>query len=306
MATTPPSDADPDERRQAPGLGGAAPAMPVVGDRRGAHARLLVTRSPRMPGRSEDEDQDEHRERDHVLELVGRRARRSRSGRASGPIASIRPRNRPPSMAPGMLPMPPRTAAVNALMPGKKPIAKVTWRERQAVQHAGRAGHRGADGERQDDRAVRVDAHQGRRVLVLRDGPDRGAGLGPHHEQVQAGHHGERGDDHEHVHPAHAEERDREPARCRNVDGRVGVDARSRRSRGTVYCRKNDAPMALISGTRRGGVPQRPVGDPLDAARRAATETAIATRIMMTIAIRLVERRCRSGSPAWASATAAK
>src|SRR5262249_16886147 len=35
---------------------------------------------------------------------------------------SSNPRTRPPSMAPGMLPMPPRTAAVKALSPGMKPV----------------------------------------------------------------------------------------------------------------------------------------------------------------------------------------
>src|SRR5206468_450094 len=36
--------------------------------------------------------------------------------------ASRSPRTRPPTIAPGMLPMPPSTAAVNALSPGMKPL----------------------------------------------------------------------------------------------------------------------------------------------------------------------------------------
>ena len=39
---------------------------------------------------------------------------------------SIRPIARPPSIAPGSEPMPPSTAAVNALMPATKPMKKST------------------------------------------------------------------------------------------------------------------------------------------------------------------------------------
>ena len=35
---------------------------------------------------------------------------------------SIKPINNPPSIAPGIEPIPPRTAAVNALIPARKPI----------------------------------------------------------------------------------------------------------------------------------------------------------------------------------------
>src|SRR5690606_7968123 len=44
------------------------------------------------------------------------------SPKMSAPKASATPSTRPPSMAPGMLPMPPSTAAVNALMPARKPM----------------------------------------------------------------------------------------------------------------------------------------------------------------------------------------
>src|SRR5690606_20018261 len=40
---------------------------------------------------------------------------------SAGPTASTRPRNRPPIIAPGMFPMPPSTAAVNAFRPGRNP-----------------------------------------------------------------------------------------------------------------------------------------------------------------------------------------
>jgi hypothetical protein len=43
-----------------------------------------------------------------------------------GPRASKIPRRRPPIAAPGMLQIPPRTAEVNALIPGKTPIVKMT------------------------------------------------------------------------------------------------------------------------------------------------------------------------------------
>ena len=36
---------------------------------------------------------------------------------------STTPSNRPPRAAPGRLPMPPNTAATNALMPGKRPMS---------------------------------------------------------------------------------------------------------------------------------------------------------------------------------------
>ena len=46
--------------------------------------------------------------------------------RALGPMASIRPRMSAPNMAPGMLPMPPSTAAVKAFRPGTKPLLNLT------------------------------------------------------------------------------------------------------------------------------------------------------------------------------------
>ena len=63
-------------------------------------------------------------------------------------------------MAPGMLPMPPSTAAVKALMPGDEADQEEDLAEQQPVEDAGGAGHRRADRERHHDRAVDVDAHQ--------------------------------------------------------------------------------------------------------------------------------------------------
>jgi len=42
-----------------------------------------------------------------------------------GPSASTSPRKKPPNIAPGMLPMPPSTAAVKAFRPGMKPARKL-------------------------------------------------------------------------------------------------------------------------------------------------------------------------------------
>ena len=44
------------------------------------------------------------------------------SRNSAGPTDSTTPRKKPPTIAPGMLPIPPSTAAQNALMPGKKPM----------------------------------------------------------------------------------------------------------------------------------------------------------------------------------------
>ena len=44
------------------------------------------------------------------------------SRNSAGPTDSTTPRKNPPTIAPGMLPIPPSTAAQNALMPGKKPM----------------------------------------------------------------------------------------------------------------------------------------------------------------------------------------
>src|SRR6266508_793519 len=90
------------------------------------YARSSLTRSPRMP--------------------VGRKISTSTSARNAttslswwaegmpsptstmlGPNDSTEPSSRPPTTAPGMLPMPPRTAAVNALMPGRNPLKKCTF-----------------------------------------------------------------------------------------------------------------------------------------------------------------------------------
>src|SRR5262249_47094929 len=87
------------------------------------HARFLAMRSPSRPcGRK-------------ISTMISSvKAIRSRSWYGAGipmsfrnsvgPTDSTMPRKKPPSIAPGILPMPLSTAAPNALMPGVKPIRK--------------------------------------------------------------------------------------------------------------------------------------------------------------------------------------
>ncbi len=147
-----------------------------------------------------------------------------------GPTDSTSPRNMPPSMAPGMLPMPPSTAAVKALMPGMKPLKKLTWMKMRPKSTPGSTGHGGADGEGHDDGAVHVDAHERRRGSVLRDGADGRAQLGAHREDVQAHHHQQRGTHDHDVQPLQAQ-RTRRWAASTGSERMVGTDRRRRRLR---------------------------------------------------------------------------
>ncbi len=90
----------------------------------------------------------------------------------------MRPMSTPPSTAPVRLPMPPSTAAVKAIRPSWKPRSYRVVPIVCYVQQAGRAGHRAAEGEREGDGPVDVDAHQPGGVLVLRGGPHRLAAAG--------------------------------------------------------------------------------------------------------------------------------
>ena len=76
------------------------------------------------------------------------------SRKSGGPIDSTTPRKKPPNIAPGMLPMPPSTAALNALMPGRKPDIEIDLLVDEAVEHAADAGHAGAEHEGEDDHLV--------------------------------------------------------------------------------------------------------------------------------------------------------
>ncbi len=80
----------------------------------------------------------------------------------------MQPMIRPPSTAPRMLPMPPMTAAVNAMQPGGEALEVPDRRLEERVDQAARAGEHAADQEREADRRVDVDAHEARRVGLLR------------------------------------------------------------------------------------------------------------------------------------------
>ena len=69
--------------------------------------------------------------------------------------------------------------------------------------------------------------------------------------------------DHEHVDPSDVEERDRELL-LEEVDRRVRVDARAEEAARTCTGARTTRRSRQISGHQARGVPQRPVGDPLD------------------------------------------
>ena len=136
----PPSDAsaDPALRRRARG------SLTL------AHARALPKLLAEEAGRPEHQHDDQHDERDDVLPLGAEEA---------GAVVLHQAEHRPPSRAPRRLPMPPSTAAVNALTPSRKPMLNSVPRSRH-VEDGGPAGHDAAEQERQHDDAVDVDAHQ--------------------------------------------------------------------------------------------------------------------------------------------------
>ena len=159
--------------------------------------------------------------------MAGTRARGSgRRTRAPGPSAnrpnaaaltSTKPMMNPPSAAPAMLPMPPRTAAVNALRPAWKP--RLNWivpKYRPWTTPAAPASA-DADEERQRDRAVDVHAHQLRR----RHGPGRSTRIArPSRVRLtnswSAIISDHRDDDHEDVDRADADAADLDPRRWRD------------------------------------------------------------------------------------------
>src|SRR5690606_1361687 len=114
----------------------------------GLEVRLLATAHDLQPERGRD-DHAGHDGRDHGILDVTEHYTFSTSGLPSSPVGrnsrmstrrlnatvslyceemyaaakvSARPSSTPPNMAPGMLPIPPSTAAVNALMPARKPM----------------------------------------------------------------------------------------------------------------------------------------------------------------------------------------
>ena len=65
---------------------------------------------------------------------------------------------------PGIEPIPPNTAAVNALMPGMDPVVGTSVGIGRTEQHPA-SRQSGADGKGHGDRQVHIDAHQLRRPL---------------------------------------------------------------------------------------------------------------------------------------------
>jgi len=93
-----------------------------------------------------------------------------------------------------MLPMPPSTAAVNALMPARKPMdVRVDHAVLHADQHRRDGSQRRADDEGQRDDAVGVDAQQVGHLQVLGAGAAGTAQAGAGDEQREAVH-GDEGD----------------------------------------------------------------------------------------------------------------
>ena len=101
---------------------------------------------------------------------------------------SMMPSRMPPMNAPGIEPMPPNTAAVNALMPGMRAGGRHQGRVGGAEQHARDSRKARADGKGDGNGRVDVDAHQLGRALVLRHRTHRRADLALAGEQHQSDH----------------------------------------------------------------------------------------------------------------------
>ena len=93
----------------------------------------------------------------------------------------------PPSTAPGMLPMPPTTAATKCLEPRHETHQGIYIVE-HAHQHSGDSREKSSQGEGPGDDLVRIDPHQPRRLDVLRRGPHGLAKAGLHHQQIKNRH----------------------------------------------------------------------------------------------------------------------
>ncbi len=140
----------------------------------------------------EDQDQHQDQERDHVLGARTGTGRGSRSATGTDRSTRIPPRIRPPSAAPGMLPIPPSTAAVKAAMPGRKPIVAPTGR---TSGHTARRRCRPASRRSRTSitiDAIDVDAHQARDLAILGHGAHRVPGARALHEQLERDHHDDR------------------------------------------------------------------------------------------------------------------
>ena len=95
-----------------------------------AHHTFSASPDPEEPSGPEDQDEDEDQEREGVLELGTTRMPAGEDQRGSQRLEESS--RTPPSAAPEMLPMPPRTAAVTPRSPDGSPIVKLTELERPA------------------------------------------------------------------------------------------------------------------------------------------------------------------------------
>jgi len=74
--------------------------------------------------------------------------------------ASMTPSSTPPTMAPGMTPIPPRTAATNALSPGYDSHQRVNGVVVDSDQNSRSSGQTRADGKSNGNDPVHVDSHE--------------------------------------------------------------------------------------------------------------------------------------------------
>lgn len=118
--------------------------------------------------------------------------------------------------------MPPRTAAVNALV-SDEAHAELDFAVLEAVGDRGDGGEGGADAERGDDDAVGVDAHELGGVGVLRGGLHGAAGAGLGDEDAEGDHADGGGDEEEEVAAADGEgaEVDASALEVREAEGAV-------------------------------------------------------------------------------------
>ena len=157
------------------------------------------------------------------------------------------PRNRPPSAAPGMLPMPP-DGGREGLDARHKAHEEVGLFEDEHPQDGGNTGHGGADGERGGDGAVDIDAHQRRHVFIPRPRREWPGRFGALHEEIQ-------------TQQGHNRDGKNDDARLQEFQPRIvtrpsrmagtGKGLRSPPNRPRNYCQKKDAPIAVMSGTEQ-------------------------------------------------------
>ena len=131
----------------------------------------------------EGEHQDQHEERDHVLEGRVHEGHRQAFDHAQQQAAEHRALDVADAAEHGR---------GERLEPRREAHEEVDLGVVQADQHAGGAAERGAEKERDRDHPVDVDPHDRRHLAVLGDRADRAPERGALHQEVQAPHHHER------------------------------------------------------------------------------------------------------------------